>query len=101
MAVMEKHWDVCSGFESVYIILEQIFCAPNDGAPMCNFDASVPVSRDPPCYSLYVLSNPSTGETNGQTRKRQREVQIRVREGLRSLDTRKSKKERKKPVGAT
>lgn len=27
--------------------------------PVCNFDASVPTSRDPPCYSLYVLSNPS------------------------------------------
>lgn len=22
--------------------------------PMCNFDASLPVSRDPPCYSLYI-----------------------------------------------
>lgn len=30
--------------------------------PMCNFDASVPVSRDPPCYSPYPFPRIGTGE---------------------------------------
>lgn len=47
------------GYESVYIIPGQIFCTRNDGV------RCVPASRDPPCYSLYVLSNPSTSETVG------------------------------------
>lgn len=35
--------------------------------PMCNFDASLPVSRDPPCYSLYIRSLGSGDEGDGRT----------------------------------
>lgn len=34
--------------------------------PMCNFDASLPVSRDPPCYSLYIRSLGSGDEGDGR-----------------------------------
>lgn len=103
MGVMEKHRDM-RGYESVYVILEQIFCTRNDGG---RFDAFVPASRDPPCYSLYVLSAPSTSERqtdadgDRESRKRQRERhRDRGRgESAGSLDTGGNlKRERNRPV---
>lgn len=68
MGVMEKQWDCMHGCESVYIILEQIFCTRNDGARcvisthlyLCHVIRLV-------ILSTYVLSDRETRETDGRT----------------------------------
>lgn len=71
--------------------------------PMCNFDASVPVSRDPPCYSLYPFPGIGTGENEREAdgRKRQREGWNEGTGEEGSLDTRKSKKRERNRPGTT
>lgn len=94
------------GCESVYIILEQIFCTRNDGA-LCVISTHLYLCHVIRLVILYIRSlrigTGENGRAGGREKKAKRRMERgneREREG--SLDTRKSKKrERKNRPGTT